>query len=337
MGRARQPPAAGSGPAASGPAGFEAALLAEFGARWPALRVALLQPRRHAVRPNPRRLATLGPVLAGLPRVAGIPGAYSCDAPLTDLGPEEAYFLDPASLRVAALVEAQPGDAVLDLCAAPGGKALCLADALLDADGCLAGQLHLNELSDARRRRLLSTLRAWLPAPAAAAIALTGHDGSRFGLHRPGAFDRILLDAPCSSERHVLLDAAALEAWTPARPRQLAQRQFALLCAAIDASSPGGRVVYATCALLDAENDAVVGRALSRRAGRVQVVALPASDLRLTGGEPTAHGWRWLPDTSGEGPMYAAVLEISADADVEGEDDGGADARFPQRRRGGYG
>ncbi len=337
MGRARQDPAPASRPAASGAAGLEAALLAEFGPRWPALCEALLLPRRHAVRPNPRLHATLAPALAQLPPVVGIADARLCDDPISGLSPDEAYFLDPASLRVAALLDVQPGDAVLDLCAAPGGKALCIADALVDDDGGLDGHLHLNELSDARRFRLLSTLRGWLPAPAASAILLTGHDGSRFGLHRPDAFDRVLLDAPCSSERHVLLDAAALQAWTPSRPRQLAQRQFALLCAAIDACRPGGRVVYATCALLEAENDAVVARALTRRSGRVHKVALPASDLRLSGSEPTAHGWRWLPDTSGEGPMYAALLEIEADAEVQSADDGSAGAPWQRPRRGGAG
>ncbi|MCL2320256.1 MAG: 16S rRNA methyltransferase, partial [Treponema sp.] len=115
-------------------------------------------------------------------------------------------------------------------------------------------------------------------------------------------FEAILLDAPCSSERHVIQSAKALADWTPARPRSLARRQWSLLSAAFLLLKPGGSLVYATCALSPEENDGPVSRLLSKYSDAIEL-----DDPDFPEGEKTSYGRLILPDTSnGMGPMYVA-------------------------------
>ena len=283
---------------AVGAEAFEARYAEVFGDRWPALRAALRQPVRHVAWVNPFAEGASSPGDAAL--LAAVPGVLAADRFDPPVGtPAPYYLLDAASVLAARALGVEAGHDVLDLCAAPGGKTLVLAAAL--AGG---GSLTANDRSAARRARLLRVLEGHLPEPLRARIRVTGHDGSRAGLKTPEAYDRVLVDAPCSSERHLLADPKAMATWSPARSRQLTFRQRALLAAAVDATRPGGRVVYATCALAPEENDAVVARILDRRAGRLRVVG-PAPIL----GEATELGVRVLPDVTGYGPLYYAVLE----------------------------
>jgi 16S rRNA (cytosine1407-C5)-methyltransferase len=130
-------------------------------------------------------------------------------------------------------------------------------------------------------------------------------------------FDAILLDAPCSSERHVIQSPKALAEWTPARPRFLSRRQWSLLSAAFLLLKPGGCLVYSTCALTPEENDGPVQRLLEKYAAAVEL-----DEPDFTEGEKTKYGRLILPDASsganapGIGPMYVArfrkKLEYSA-------------------------
>lgn len=301
-------------PVLRGPDGFERYYADLFTARWLALRAALLEPVRHAAWKNP--FAETSQPLRGTALSGAFPGLPSslfenCTLPDEPAAPGRDvnglatfYALDPASVIPPRLLAPRPGEAVGDLCAAPGGKALLLAERLApDAT------LWLNDRSRARLARLRRVLTDYLPAALAARVAVTSFDAARFGLHRPASFDALLLDVPCSSERHVLKSTRALGQWSRARVERLAQQQYAILAAAVAALKPGGRLVYCTCALARAENDGVVERIVESRRHRM-LRASPAGFDRAVGAElePTELGFRVLPDRSGAGPLYFALL-----------------------------
>ncbi|MEL6340682.1 MAG: RsmB/NOP family class I SAM-dependent RNA methyltransferase [Myxococcota bacterium] len=275
-----------------------------FGERWMSLRTALLSVQVRIARLNAFHPASRD----ALPHAAQpIPELPSCfrvsELKPPDGPPPLAYYpMDAASVCAANALEVESGDRVLDACAAPGGKSLILAEGL-GSDGTMV----CNDSSSSRRARLRSVLELYLPAERRQQIRVTAYDGSRFGLHQPGHYDRVLVDVPCSSESHVLATPAALKAWTPARPRQLAIRQGALLASAIDATVSGGRVVYSTCALDPRENDGVVAKIAKKRRDVAQVV-VPRSAL----GVRTEFGQQILPDQDGFGPIYFAVFEKRA-------------------------
>ena len=220
-------------------------------------------------------------------------------------GLQKAYFLDEASVFVARLLDVQPGDTVLDLCAAPGGKTLVLALAAGPT-----GTVVANDRSAGRRERLRRVLREHLPAEIAESVTITGHDATRWCLHEQKAYDRVLLDVPCSSERHVLQSETHLQRWGPSRPRRLAAQAYAMLASALETVKPGGSILYSTCALSPAENDGVIQRLSEKRDGRFEIQP-------ITGpfGTPTSLGWQVYPDTDeGRGPMYACKLLRSEDS-----------------------
>jgi 16S rRNA C967 or C1407 C5-methylase (RsmB/RsmF family) len=237
-----------------------------FADRWPALRAALVAD-----------------------------GAYE---ELTE-GLTQPYYLDPSSAAAARLLPLPEAGRVLDACAAPGGKTLVLAGSMPEAVTLVA-----NERSASRRARLYRVLDEHLPPARRERVTVTGHDATRWGLHEQNAYEAILLDVPCSSERHLLSAPSRLRTWSPKRGERLAIQAFAMVAAMIDALRPGGTLVYATCALTDRENDAVIEKALARRGALVEL-----GPTDLPGGESTRCGAQVLPDTAnGSGPLYAAVL-----------------------------
>lgn len=189
------------------------------------------------------------------------------------------YYLDRASIVAARALRVRPGERVLDLCAAPGGKSLILALAAGPA-----GSLTANDRSSERRARLRRVLAEHLPPELLARVRVTGHDASRWGLHERGLYDRVLADVPCSSERHLVASPRLADGWSPARTRHLAIQAYAILAAALDAARAGGVVLYATCALSPLENDEVIAKLLERRGPEVGVDEPAAVAVELAGG-----------------------------------------------------
>ena len=298
-----------------------------FSSRWGEIRSALLRPERQVLRWNrfskspPDRLQDLERLTDYIfwqteshPR-----GPYRGEDDLLD-----AYVMDPASLAPAWALRVQPGNMVLDMCAAPGGKTLILAEGLLSEGHQIDGQLVANDLSPDRRARLIKVLQQYIPrAQREGRIFVTGKEGVQFGLKQPGQFDRILLDAPCSGERHFFERAEDLQQWSLRRSEGLATRQYALLAAAWLALKPGGRIVYSTCALSPLENDEVVRKFIKKK--KPDLVH-QESDVGLTGflakaSERSEFGWHFLPDHSGIGPIYFAVFEKRSPLQNEFEGD----------------
>ena len=109
---------------------------------------------------------------------------------------KEPYYMDKASILAASMLPISENNTVLDMCAAPGGKTLSIA---LRLNG--KGKLISNDRSASRRNRLISVLDTCLSPELRAIVKVTGHDSTTWSLHEKDAYDRILLDAPCSSER----------------------------------------------------------------------------------------------------------------------------------------
>ncbi len=148
-----------------------------------------------------------------------------------------------------------PGERVLDICAAPGGKTSHIAAMMENR-----GEIVANDRSRTRCHRL----RALLKKLSAKATVRCG-DGANIGHHQPDSFDRVLVDAPCSGEgRFTHLDDKTYRDWTINKTRRLASMQKSLLHSALGAVRPGGVVVYSTCTLGRVENEAVLERALKR-------------------------------------------------------------------------
>jgi 16S rRNA (cytosine1407-C5)-methyltransferase len=218
--------------------------------------------------------------------------------------------MDRASILAAQSLRLPPEEApetpgtLLDACAAPGGKSLVIASRM--------GPLRLlsNEFSRARRRRLSLVLDEHLEDGKRKQVSISGFDASALGARRSewGRFAGILLDAPCSSERHLMRNRGALGEWTAARPRSLAKRQWALLSAAFLLLRPGGSLVYSTCALSAEENDPVVDRLFEKYGD--QVIPDPPD---FSPGEETRRGRLILPDRcKGMGPLYVARIKKAA-------------------------
>jgi 16S rRNA C967 or C1407 C5-methylase (RsmB/RsmF family) len=208
----------------------------------------------------------------------------------------------------------------------------------LDASVVRRSVLVANDLSAARRSRLRHVLRDYLPPSVAASIRITGHDATDIATHQRGAlYDRILVDVPCSSDRHCLGDATELSLWSSARCKSMAKRQLPILCSSfrlarppVGTTTPGGRIIYSTCALSPAENDELVAKAIARTNARADAQANRSSSSTTGGGrarankprvrvvpppafpfgEATELGWRVLPDNaSGWGPFYLCIIE----------------------------
>lgn len=281
------------------PNAFEDFYAERFGPRWSDIRQALLLPTSIWGRPN-AFASELGHFLPGEAMARATNGLL------------QHYPMDPASYLSARALMVEPEHYVLDLCAAPGGKTLILAEKCLPH-----GSLIANEISSSRRERLTSVLRQYIPSEVRQNLRVTGQDGGRLVRHHPASFDRILLDAPCSGERHWIDSSERRSEWKFSHVKALQQRQYALLTAALLMAKTSALIVYSTCALLDEENDHVIARTLQKKASfsvtppaalaqQLAPLAGPFAGLNL---ELTVHGVRILPSAGANyGPMYISRL-----------------------------
>ena len=149
----------------------------------------------------------------------------------------------------AAVLSPAPGERVLDLCAAPGGKSTQLA-ALLRGEGLLIA----NEIVPARAKILSRNLERMGVTNAVVTCASPDALADRWA----GAFDAVLVDAPCSGEGMFRRVPESVGEWRPESPEGCAARQREILAQGARLVRPGGRLVYATCTYNDTENEGVV-------------------------------------------------------------------------------
>jgi NOL1/NOP2/sun family putative RNA methylase len=163
------------------------------------------------------------------------------------------YLQDPGAMAVGALLDPRPGERVLDLAAAPGGKATHLAARMADT-----GLLVANDVQPARTRELAGNLERCGVTNA----VVTREPAERLAEHFGAWFDRVLLDAPCSGEAMFPKSEAARAGWSPAAVAGCARRQTDLLAQAARLVRPGGLLVYSTCTFSPEEDEEVMARFL---------------------------------------------------------------------------
>lgn len=212
------------------------------------------------------------------------------------------YILDPASLAPALTLDLTPDARVLDLCAAPGGKSLALLSQLGDS-----GSLLSNDSSPERSRRLKKVLSQYAPPEFQPRFKVTVKDGTKFGFFFQDEFSHLLVDVPCSSERHMIHQERTQE-WTLKKSKFLSVKQYTLLCAALLCAQAGARIVYSTCSINPIENDDVIRKFLKKKG---KSAALDEMNLEYLGAEKTEFGSIILPDRCGFGPIYLSSLRIN--------------------------
>ena len=215
------------------------------------------------------------------------------------------YLQEPSAMAPASLLAPRPGERVLDLCAAPGGKSTQLAAAM---EG--QGLLVCNEVQPKRAKILAQNIERMGIANALVLNETPQNLARRF----PGWFHRVLVDAPCSGEGMFRKEQAALTDWSPDYVALCARRQGEILADAARMLAPGGRLVYSTCTFSPQENEGVISEFLHRHPDfSVETVEAPWFSPGCPGGldHPAAglaHTFRlWPHRLKGEG-HYAAVL-----------------------------
>jgi len=164
------------------------------------------------------------------------------------------YLQEPSAMAPVVLLDPQPGDRVLDLCAAPGGKAVQIA-------GQLHGQgiLIANDTSATRSRALVKNLTLCGAKNAVVTTEQPQRLASRFTEY----FDKILVDAPCSGEGMFRKDPDAIKGWTANKPEACVAMQREILRYAASMVKPGGRITYSTCTFDPRENEGIIAEFLS--------------------------------------------------------------------------
>ncbi len=279
---------------AQGAEAFEAYYGNLFGERWTALRQSFFED----------------------PLYCAYPGMEDCSALKNSADP---YFLDAGSAFAACCLPVDSAERILDMCAAPGGKTLMIASLMPEG-----AKMVSNEYSRDRYSRLQKVCADYLSPQVLENQKITCFDGATWCRFEPAAYDAILLDAPCSSERHVLNDPKYLEQWSPSRIKNLAVKQWSLLSSAYLSLKPGGWLLYSTCALSPKENDEVVLRLRKKyhdsSIAEIDFKTVKEKLLRLFGEdsvfaedslapEKTEAGWHILPDVQkGAGPLFFSLI-----------------------------
>ena len=156
------------------------------------------------------------------------------------------YLQEPSAMAPAGLLPVTPGDKVLDLCAAPGGKSTELASKLQGQ-----GLLVSNDISCSRASSLLKNLEL----AGASNICVTSESPDKLAQVWPEFFDKILVDAPCSGEGMFRRDDSMIKDWVEKGPGYYGPLQRSIMDSAVSMLKPGGMLLYSTCTFSTYENE----------------------------------------------------------------------------------
>lgn len=166
------------------------------------------------------------------------------------------YLQEPSAMTPASRIPIAPGEYVLDMCAAPGGKATA-AGAALQGSGLLVA----NDISTSRVRALLRNLELFgIPN-----LFVANEDPEKLVKSFPDFFHKIILDAPCSGEGMFRKEESLARDWTPEKSHELSQIQRRLILNAADMLRPGGLLLYSTCTFAPEEDEGTISWLLEKR------------------------------------------------------------------------
>ena len=166
------------------------------------------------------------------------------------------YLQEPSAMTPASRLVSKPGDRVLDLCAAPGGKATELG-AHLHGKGVLVA----NDISASRAKALLKNIEVFGIRNSFVVNEVPAKLAENF----PEFFDKILVDAPCSGEGMFRKDPAVAKVWDSNKPFECAKQQKEIITRAAQMLAPGGDMLYSTCTFSPEENEQVIQFLLDSR------------------------------------------------------------------------
>ncbi|GEN94218.1 23S rRNA methyltransferase [Pediococcus ethanolidurans] len=156
------------------------------------------------------------------------------------------YSQEPSAMYVGEVAHPKPGDRVLDLCAAPGGKTTHLAS-YMNQQGLLVS----NEINRKRAEILAENVERF----GLQNTIVTNESPDTLEKHFVNFFDVVVVDAPCSGEGMFRKDHEAMQYWTPEYPLSCANRQKKILQSALQMLKPGGRLIYSTCTFAPEEDE----------------------------------------------------------------------------------
>ena len=278
----------------------------QLGTEFEAFSAVLIQPRSNAIRVNTLKITPakleelLSLTLEPIPwSASGFYVSHTDQLGSHALHHAGAFYMQEASAQaVAVSVEPKPGQRVLDLCAAPGGKSTHLA-ALMGNTGLLV----CNEPVPNRARVLKENLER-----IGSNAVVTQEDPQRLADQWGAFFDCVLVDAPCSGEGMFRKSLSAVRDWSPAHVIACARRQAQILESAAELLKVGGTLVYSTCTFASEENEDTIARFLGAHPEfRLEVIADLPAGLNSIGSRLMPHVNR------GEGHFVARMRKIAGE------------------------
>lgn len=186
------------------------------------------------------------------------------------------YFQEPSAMSAAETLDIKPGDFVLDLCAAPGGKATQAAEKLQGE-----GLLVANEIIPKRAKILAENIGRMGIINA----VVTNESPEKLAEKYADFFDKIIVDAPCSGEGMFRKEPQAVTEWSEAHTQSCAARQKKILHSAFKMLKKGGKLVYSTCTFAPCENEEIAGWVLDTYPD------IELTDITLTGMTDANAAW----------------------------------------------
>lgn len=245
------------------------------------------------LRPEPMRLSPHGIRLEERLSLARLPGLKTGEIEIQDEG----------SQLVALLVDAKPGERVVDFCAGAGGKTLAIAAQMKNKGhivACDVNETRLKRCAERHRRAGLHNVETRLLAS----------ETDRWIKRHKGGFDRVLVDAPCSGTGTWRRNPDARWRAPELGLENLVALQARILASAARLVKPGGRLVYATCSMLCEENEAQVASFLAATPG-FRLVSVAEAAPQIKGATPSGH-LSLTPARHGTDGFFAAVLQRDA-------------------------